>query len=129
VSAWNIKTLWLVIWLHPLLKCPLCDGTGGAMEGYYEPEWCECDCWPRWEPLEDGGLSWFVGRLPLLEWLRAQLSVRLLKLYTIVPFREILRCKIGYHAWMAREFWPEPNVKVCATCFESATEQPKEGKQ
>lgn len=22
--------------------CPLCGGTGGAISGYYEPEWSEC---------------------------------------------------------------------------------------
>lgn len=32
--------------------CPACDGEGGSMSGYYEPEFSECSCCyedPWWE--------------------------------------------------------------------------------
>jgi hypothetical protein len=33
-------------WLYGLIRpvCPHCDGKGGAVSGYYEPEWSGCRC-------------------------------------------------------------------------------------
>lgn len=110
------KKWWLVLWLHPLFKCPFCDGAGGAMEGYYEPEWSECHCWHSWETLEDRGLKWFTGRLPLIEWCRAKLSFKY-QLGGIMPFRLILRCRLGFHSWLDEEI--EEGLKICGVCWDT----------
>lgn len=87
------------------------------MEGYYEPEWSECDCWRYWEDLEDWGVTWFVGRLPLLPLIRAKLSRRFLKLDQVTRFRDLVRCLTGFHPWMNEEI--EPGRRLCGVCFES----------
>lgn len=79
-GLWWLRTwaarLWLIARHRPFFTCPFCRGNGGAMSGYYEPEWCECSaCWPRWEGLEDHGMKWFIGRMPLMDYLRAGSSI------------------------------------------------------
>lgn len=113
------RKLWLVIRWRALFKCPICDGAGGAMEGYYEPEWSECECYYYWESLEDWGLTWFVGRLPLLPFVRASVSRRLLKIEYILTFQDIARCFTGFHRWMPREYQIQRNQRICAVCFQS----------
>jgi len=47
---------WLLSIVRPV--CPECDGNGGGMSGYYEPEWSDCDCCnPQGRDLEDGRIT------------------------------------------------------------------------
>lgn len=119
--AWELRffaeRIWLVIKHRPWLRCPFCQGKGGEVSGYYEPEWTECrDCWPYYRDLEDHRWTWFVGRLPLLQWLRAKASIRFGLWYT-ADFSDIIKCKCGRHRWMD-ETDMEPGLYVCATCYE-----------
>lgn len=71
-----MKKLWLIIWHRPFVTCPFCKGRGGDVVGYYEPEWTECrECWDYWKDLDDWGLAWFAGRLPLLKFIQARASI------------------------------------------------------
>lgn len=114
--AWRARQGLAALRYRPLFKCPFCNGAGGAMEGYYEPEWCEClSCYRYWEPLEDRGMGWFIGRLPALAWCRAHFSVRA-KMNCMMPLNVLVRCKIGMHCDWLRV---DPETQVCNACFES----------
>jgi len=91
------------------------------MEGYYEPEWTECECWPGWQDLEDRGLGWFIGKVTPLNWCRVKAASRILKTKSIIPLRETLRCYLGIHRWAGEEV--EPGRKICMTCFEAEKAQ------
>ncbi len=109
--------LWLVIKHRSFFRCPFCEGKGGAMSGYYEPEWSECHaCHRHWDDLVDHGLGWVEGRLPLLEWLRAKVAIRC-GIGFICRFREAAACKLGWHYWMDEDDI-EPGLKICCVCYE-----------
>src|SRR5262245_23316032 len=107
-----LKTLWLIIWLHPVIKCPLCKGQGGAMAGYYEPEWTECECWNDWRDLEDRGRAWFIGRLTPLNWCRAKAAMKFVKIESVIPLLDTLRCATGLHRWSRTEVEPGHELKL-----------------
>lgn len=116
VSGWA-KRIWLFIRNRPLIKCPFCNGAGGEMSGYYEREWTECsECWRHWDELEDRGINWVVGRMPLLKFIRAKLSIRLGHWRTAC-IRELIACKLGRHDWM-NEDEAEPGLRICRVCYE-----------
>lgn len=116
---WNVREFavkaWLVVRHRPFFTCPLCKGKGGAMQGYYEPEWSECSaCYERWESLDDHGWTWFVGRLPLLDYLRCRASIRC-GMWELTRFRDLIRCKLGIHRWHDDEAVGKP---ICCVCYE-----------
>jgi len=95
----RLMQLWLVIRHRPIIKCPICDGEGGAMSGYYEPEWSECPCcYKHWVNAVDWGVTWAEGRLPLWSFVRAKVAM-----WCRMDFRETvlncLKCKAGWHLW------------------------------
>lgn len=94
--GWQLRRAWSIIHWSPLAKCPVCHGQGGAVEGYFEPEFVECDtCWPFWRDAEDHHLDWAVGRLDPLRWLRAWLLAKTAGHRTL---RTWAFCGLGFHA-------------------------------
>lgn len=115
LKDWLTKA-WLIVKHRPLITCPWCKGTGGAIEGYYEPEWQECrECYHHWEELSDYGLDWFAGRLPVLQYLRARVSIWA-GLWFTARISDALRCKAGYHDFADHSHW-EPGLEICSTCL------------
>lgn len=127
-ARYTAKRLWLIVRHRPLITCPICKGVGGEISGYYEPEWSECSaCWHHWEDLEDHGMPWFVGRLPLLMYVRARLSLRF-GLWYPARFRDVLGCKLGIHSWMSEEeSCAGPGTRLCGVCYamKKATPSPE----
>lgn len=114
---WLIR-IWMLAKHRPFITCPFCDGKGGAMSGYYEPEWSECrECYPHWEPLTDCGPEWCVGRLPVWEWVRARISLAF-GLWYIANIRTVIACRLGFHDWM-NEDRMEPGLRICCVCYQS----------
>jgi hypothetical protein len=112
----RLEAAWLWIRHRPLIKCPFCQGKGGAMSGYYEPEWSECgECFRFWDDLDDHGWPWFVGRLPVWAWLQSKASIRA-RLWYRLSFTSLIKCKIGIHRWM-NEDRMEPGLRICARCW------------
>ena len=107
---------WLVARNRPFFTCPCCEGKGGSVQGYYEPEWTECyACYDYWEKLEDWGWDRFVGRLPAWAWLRTKVALRF-GFDPQWPIRDMLRCRLGWHCWM-NEDRLEPGLRICARCW------------
>lgn len=113
------KFSWLIVSRRPFLTCPLCKGEGGELSGYCEREWCECDCYRYWDEVADYGGTWFVGRLPLIAWLRAKVSLRI-GLWYFARWRTIFRCGLGIHDFEPHDDW-EPGLKICRACCEHRT--------
>lgn len=114
-----LQIIWALLWWQPFFTCPVCDGAGGAMEGYYEPEWSECSsCWHYWETLDDYGIERFNGRLSLFQLWRVKLAKKL-GVEEAFPFREIVRCLTGHHNWLNEEV--EPGLRICGWCWASET--------
>lgn len=101
---------WLILRHLPLLSCPLCEGAGGAMVGYEEPEWSECYfCWDGWKDLDDYGLQWFIGRINPLRWPKSKLILAT----GHHSFRGWVLCRLGRHAHFHG---------FCARCYEPCAE-------
>lgn len=111
-----MKILWLIIRLRPFIKCPYCEGEGGAVSGYYEPEWMECwHCHRYWEAISDYyyDRSWWEGRMPLLVWVRAKASIRA-KMPGLSRWRDIICCRLG----KCLNFMDaDAKTLVCRACF------------
>jgi hypothetical protein len=113
----NARRAWLIVKRRPFLRCPFCKGEGGAVQGYYEPEWTECRvCFDHWNELDDYSMPWFVGRLPLLQWIRAKVAQRF-GLWYVVSVREALLCRLGFHRWRPED-GIEPGLRICCRCYE-----------
>ncbi len=118
-----IHRSWLILKHRPFFRCPFCEGKGGAMSGYYEPEWSECyECYRSWEPLVDCGVDWFEGRLALLDWIRAKAAQRC-GIWQICGLRQLLACKLGWHRWM-NEDAIQPGLRICCICYRDKIEPP-----
>lgn len=105
---------------RPLLTCPFCKGKRGAIQGYYEPEWDDCDaCGHYWQDMEDNGWRWFVGRLPVWSWLEAKVSIWC-GFWRLTRLRDIARCKLGIHHWI-NEDEITPGYRVCCVCWKDKT--------
>lgn len=100
----------LVLRYLPLVRCPVCQGTGGAL-GYYEggSEWNECSfCYQYWERLEfEYDATWAAGRIPpgRLPW--AWLMMKTGQ-YT---FRRWALCHFGRHQNM------DGADGICCCCY------------
>lgn len=117
------KRVWLVVRHRPLITCPFCKGAGGEMSGYYEPEWSECSaCWGHWNDLEDHGIRWAVGRLPLWDYLRARASLWC-GMWELTRFRDLIRCKLRIHRWMNEDDM-EPGLRICCVCYATKKQKP-----
>jgi hypothetical protein len=115
------RRAWVVLKHRSFLVCPFCKGSGGEVSGYYEPEWSECaTCFKHYEEFDDHGMQWFVGRLPLIAWIRAKASIRF-GLWYSARFRDLLACKFGRHRWMDEgpDGDSEKRLHICATCYRS----------
>lgn len=118
-----LRAMWLIVKHRPLLTCPLCKGRGGEVSGYYEPEWSECDCEPHWDQLEDAGMTWCVGRLPVWWWVRVKVSMsRGLCFMGIPRVRDVLRCAVGWHNWHKEESMGAGSY-LCVVCFKSGRQR------
>lgn len=116
----TIRALWLIAKYRPVMRCPLCKGSGGEVRGYYEPEWSECHCEPFWGPIAEAKeeWEWFVGRLPLWWWVRAKIAMRFGLIVCGIPrVRDVLRCVTGWHEWHKDETLGEEYL--CITCYRS----------
>lgn len=108
---------WLVVKHRPFFICPFCKGDGGAMSGYYEPEWSECpECFDHWSDLVDHRATWFDGRMPLLKRIRAAVSIRAGLWYT-ARLRDVLSCRLKRHDWMTEAHLSEPGHRICGVCY------------
>lgn len=117
------KVAWLWLRHRPLVTCPFCKGRGGAMEGYYEPEWSECRaCWTLWNDLEDYGATWFVGRISLRGWVRAKVSIRF-GFWELTRVRDVVRCRfLRWHRWTNADT-TDPGLRLCCVCYEHKYER------
>ena len=118
VRAWATRA-YLVLRHRPLVKCPMCNGKGGEMQGYYEPEWSECwYCYDFWGELEEWRCEWFVGRVPVLAWLRGRILTRLGHGFSMSHgrVRWAILCRLGWHKWQDDECLG----RHCWRCYESA---------
>lgn len=91
----KIKILWLILKNRPFFKCPVCDGEGGHQS--YWGEWYECICYDYWNELDDYQIKneWFVGRLPLLQYIIARDHIDCHMVG--ISFIYYLKCKLGFH--------------------------------
>jgi hypothetical protein len=111
-----LKKLFLILKHRSIFCCPFCKGHGGEVSGYYEPEWTECHCcYEHYDELNDHGMEWFVGRVPLWVWIRAKVSIRC-EFWFCGTIRNCIRCRMGWHYWMD-ESRIEPGYEVCACCY------------
>lgn len=125
--CWETKMffykIWLIIKHRSFFVCPWCKGTGG--ESDYFGEWCECSfCYEHFDELEDYGMNWFVGKVPLLRYITIKLQMAWGLPYPI-RFRYILKCKLGFHNLDYNEDLYGETGAVCTCCYASF----KNGKQ
>lgn len=100
--------LWLIVRYRPFFTCPLCRGSGGGKD--YWGEWIECQCYDHWCHLEDWGMEWFVGRVPLLRWPHLWL---LKKTGLHRSFIGWALCRLGWHRWK-----PLVDGRICTRCYD-----------
>lgn len=116
---WNIKhkskILWLIVKNRPFFKCPICEGEGGNQDCF--GEWSECACYDYWDKIDDYsmGNSWFVGRLPLLQYIIAKDTE--CAHFVGYKFRYYLACKLGFHDIHYDDEMYGPNGGSCRCCY------------
>lgn len=105
--------LWLILRDRPFATCPLCGGTGDECDNW--GEWMECECCDHWKHLEDWGMPWFVGRVPLLRW----------PAFWLLAHTGLHRswigwalCSLGFHDWRDESFG-----RLCRRCYEMREQQ------
>lgn len=94
------------------------------MSGYYESEWLECSqCERYWEAISEYyyDRSWWEGRLPLLVWVRAKISIKT-KMPSLSRWRDIICCSLNRHL---SHFDADPVTEICRVCY---TSRPKRSK-
>ena len=127
----SLHRAWLVIRHRPVMVCPFCEGRGGEVSGYYEPEWTECwSCHEHWDALDELGVRWAVGRMPFWMWVRSKAAIRC-KLWFPARLRDPLRCWLGFHQFIShgenmpclcRICWSENEKKAATESVSSADE-------
>jgi hypothetical protein len=106
----------IFLWRFPVVQCPACRGTGGSVEGYYEPEWTECrHCYDQTDWLVDMGHDWFAGHVHPLRypWVRLEVATQQ------TTFRGWLLCRMGFH-WDLHDDWMPD---TCCRCYKDLKER------
>lgn len=90
-SDYLARVVMVCLWL-PITRCPCCEGRGGEMSGYEQPEWDDCHfCYNEW--FSDREMFWTFGHVH---------PVRLPWGYLITKtghftFRGWVACRVGDH--------------------------------
>ena len=116
VALYQTQNALLYIRFFAVIKCPCCEGKGGCVEGYYEPEWTECRvCSFAWDYDEKRFFyklacdREFEGMISPSKWLKYKVAL------SGLSWVRIIKCKLGYHAPFSKE---EP---VCGFCYKTTT--------
>jgi len=118
----RLRRFWFVVRRRPLFRCPMCHGKGSAMSGHEYCEWDECRyCYELGGDFaEDHGMSWAIGRISLLPWLRAKILIALgYGGWSHCTVRRAVLCALGWHDWTDDL---DDDVTLCRWCLEMKPE-------
>lgn len=118
-----ISRAWLIAKYRPFFKCPHCNGKGGAICGYYEPEWTECEsCYQGWKWLVNRDMKWFEGRISLWGIVQCRAS-KWANIGGRIRLRDSLRCKLRFHRYVKDSDFFGDGTSVCATCYHTRSDK------
>ena len=117
------KAILVILYIRfaAFIKCPCCKGEGGAMTGYYEPEWDDCNCCSfAWEYSSKRFFHKLAcdyelfGRISPSKWLKCKMSF---SGDVSIGWIRVIKCKLGRHVSLASEC----GGTVCAYCWKELT--------